>query len=219
MASIDDFRERLRAAMSTLEEPCKPADLARLMAEQDHWETRFWDIADRLFQAVIEPRLTTLVQLFENAHLARHNPRNARSVFLGYQERFPCNARLDFQLFPDYGRRSLVLLRETHISPAFMRFERFSRWEGPLEEVDEEEVTIWIEEQLVLFAKTLLRFTRETAAGEPIPALDPVCGMAVRADPANLLAEYLGHPYYFCSATCRARFLAQPLMFVTVSPE
>lgn len=219
MASLEDFHEQLRAAISNIEEPCESTTLARLMAEQENWEARFWDIADRLFQVVIEPRLTMFVELFENAQLARHNPRNARSLFLGYQERFPANARLEFQLLPDYDRRSLVLLRETHIAPAYMRFDRFARWESRLDQIDDDVVTAWVEGQMLLFATTLLRFTRESAAGEPMPALDPVCGMTVRVDSESAHTEYLGHSYFFCSVTCRDRFQAHPLMFVSITSE
>ena len=41
-------------------------------------------------------------------------------------------------------------------------------------------------------------------------AKDPVCGMSV--DPANAKhrAEHGGQTYFFCSAGCRAKFIAQP---------
>ncbi len=44
---------------------------------------------------------------------------------------------------------------------------------------------------------------------------DPVCGMNV--DPATTLhrAEHAGHRYYFCSAKCRDRFIAEPARYLT----
>jgi heavy metal translocating P-type ATPase len=41
-------------------------------------------------------------------------------------------------------------------------------------------------------------------------AVDPVCGMTVDPHAARHKAEYRGHPYYFCSAGCRTKFLAAP---------
>ena len=41
-------------------------------------------------------------------------------------------------------------------------------------------------------------------------AIDPVCGMTVDPHAARHRAEYRGHPYYFCSAGCRAKFAANP---------
>src|SRR4051794_38722660 len=39
---------------------------------------------------------------------------------------------------------------------------------------------------------------------------DPVCGMSVDPHTAKHRAEHGGRPYYFCSAACRTKFLADP---------
>ena len=39
---------------------------------------------------------------------------------------------------------------------------------------------------------------------------DPVCGMMVDPHATQHKAEHDGRPYYFCSAGCRAKFLAEP---------
>jgi Cu+-exporting ATPase len=41
-------------------------------------------------------------------------------------------------------------------------------------------------------------------------AKDPVCGMTVDPHTAGHTAMHAGRPYYFCSARCRERFLADP---------
>ncbi|MGN6573116.1 MAG: heavy metal translocating P-type ATPase [Pseudolabrys sp.] len=42
-------------------------------------------------------------------------------------------------------------------------------------------------------------------------AIDPVCGMTVDPhNPKGGTADVRGHPYYFCSAGCRTKFLADP---------
>jgi Cu+-exporting ATPase len=45
-------------------------------------------------------------------------------------------------------------------------------------------------------------------------ALDPVCGMTVDPHTAPHRAEHAGHPYYFCSAGCRAKFIADPARYL-----
>ena len=47
---------------------------------------------------------------------------------------------------------------------------------------------------------------------------DPVCGMSV--DPATTAhkAEHDGRPYFFCSAGCRAKFLADPPKYLAPAP-
>ena len=43
---------------------------------------------------------------------------------------------------------------------------------------------------------------------------DPVCGMAVDPHKTQHRAEYAGHPYYFCSANCRTKFVADPARYL-----
>ncbi|HET7849246.1 MAG TPA: heavy metal translocating P-type ATPase [Pseudolabrys sp.] len=45
-------------------------------------------------------------------------------------------------------------------------------------------------------------------------AIDPVCGMTVDPHTARHRADYRGHPYYFCSAGCRAKFVADPQKYL-----
>ena len=52
-------------------------------------------------------------------------------------------------------------------------------------------------------------------------ALDPVCGMTVDPHTAKHRADYRGHTYYFCSAGCRTKFVADPQKYLTAekAPE
>ena len=45
-------------------------------------------------------------------------------------------------------------------------------------------------------------------------ALDPVCGMRVEEERARATAEHAGQQFYFCSTSCRERFLAEPAAFL-----
>jgi P-type Cu+ transporter len=59
--------------------------------------------------------------------------------------------------------------------------------------------------------------------GSPPPApgtvRDPVCGMSVDPHTAEHRAEYEGRPYYFCSARCREKFLANPAQYLEPRAE
>jgi Cu+-exporting ATPase len=46
-------------------------------------------------------------------------------------------------------------------------------------------------------------------------AIDPVCGMTVDPHKTPHRHSYRGHPYYFCSAGCRAKFAADPEKYLT----
>ena len=48
----------------------------------------------------------------------------------------------------------------------------------------------------------------------PSGAKDPVCGMAVEPHTARHRHTHQGHPYYFCSARCREKFIADPARYL-----
>jgi len=43
---------------------------------------------------------------------------------------------------------------------------------------------------------------------------DPVCGMTVDPHTAKHRHQHNGHPYYFCSAKCREKFIAEPAKYL-----
>jgi len=48
---------------------------------------------------------------------------------------------------------------------------------------------------------------------------DPVCGMTVDPHTAKHRHEYRGHTYYFCSAGCREKFIANPEKYLSDQPR
>jgi Cu+-exporting ATPase len=54
--------------------------------------------------------------------------------------------------------------------------------------------------------------------GSPL-ATDPVCGMKVDPATAHHSAEHKGETYYFCSAKCRSRFVADPAAYGDAKPR
>jgi Cu+-exporting ATPase len=52
------------------------------------------------------------------------------------------------------------------------------------------------------------------APGTAHAAIDPVCGMQVDPHSAKHHAEHAGRAYYFCSARCREKFLAEPVRYL-----
>src|ERR1700761_7395290 len=53
-----------------------------------------------------------------------------------------------------------------------------------------------------------------SANGGTALAKDPVCGMSVNPATAKHKAEDAGATYYFCSAGCRGKFVADPARFL-----
>ncbi len=51
---------------------------------------------------------------------------------------------------------------------------------------------------------------KHAAAPAPGSVKDPVCGMDVDPHTAQHRADHGGRTYYFCSAGCRTKFIADP---------
>ncbi len=47
--------------------------------------------------------------------------------------------------------------------------------------------------------------------------VDPVCGMTVDPATAKHKAAHKGHDYYFCSAGCKTKFVADPAKYLEAS--
>jgi len=56
------------------------------------------------------------------------------------------------------------------------------------------------------------------ATDQPGKAVDPVCSMAVDPLTASHKTEFSGSTYYFCSAGCRSKFLADPGKYLKPQP-
>ena len=58
---------------------------------------------------------------------------------------------------------------------------------------------------------------KQAAGGPDKPFTDPVCGMAVRADPTKK-AVHADRAYYFCSVNCMTKFRAYPQVYCDKVP-
>jgi Cu+-exporting ATPase len=60
-----------------------------------------------------------------------------------------------------------------------------------------------------------LAASAETAAASKKKFIDPVCGMSVDPHTTPHRAEHRGRTFYFCSAGCRTKFLAEPAKYLS----
>ena len=61
------------------------------------------------------------------------------------------------------------------------------------------------------------RHVDEASDAKTALAKDPVCGMSVDPATAKHSAEHDGQTYYFCSAGCRGKFVAEPARFLAAA--
>jgi Cu+-exporting ATPase len=62
-------------------------------------------------------------------------------------------------------------------------------------------------------------FHHAEAASAAGRVIDPVCGMSVDPHTTKHRADHAGRPYYFCSAGCRTKFLADPERYLAAKEK
>nr|WP_309646544.1 heavy metal translocating P-type ATPase [Phenylobacterium sp.] len=55
--------------------------------------------------------------------------------------------------------------------------------------------------------------------GDSAKTIDPVCGMTVNPETTVHQASHAGQPYFFCSAGCRTKFVADPQKYLSADRE
>jgi Cu+-exporting ATPase len=48
---------------------------------------------------------------------------------------------------------------------------------------------------------------------QPVSVIDLVCGMTIDKAQAPFASTFRGHAYYFCSASCKAKFDSDPARY------
>jgi Cu+-exporting ATPase len=202
---------RQRLAASEERRRVEADELRRGMNELETRAARYTQVADRLMQEAIRPRLEKLAGFFDNAQVpAGSGGRHTCGYQFDRTHRFPAQATLRLSITRDGQARMVELCYDVTIVPAFGPMPRSDRLVMPLVGIDEERVASWVEEKLLAFLDAYLRL--ETAEPYQIDNVvtDPVCGMAVNKASAPARMDYRGTVYCFCVEQCRQRFAADP---------
>jgi YHS domain-containing protein len=221
MTDLDDLERRVKQRIEAVGERQR-LERDRMVQHMNELEMRcqrYTEVADRLVQNVIGPRVERLARCFENAkvpvdRLGRHTA----LVEFEHTPRFPATASLEFGITRDKDARVLEVVYRLQIRPAYISFKGEDRLCIPVDEVKDEAVTAWVETRLLDAVDTYLQL--ETA--DPYQAdnqeIDPVCLMRFPRSQASAELEYHGLRYYFCVLACRDRFLEAPERYVTRRP-
>lgn len=218
MNALSQFAKRIEEQLSNANrEPHWTAeDAARYMSEVGARREKFEQVAERLIKHFIQPRLELLASRFPNASLAKDQLPGRVVCWFGYCERFPASTKVVFTVEHDVRIERLAVCYEASMVPVFVKLMERDKVTSPLEQIHEDEVAGWVEERLLDFLDCYLRIDRGTDDAEDESVTDPVCGMRIQRTSAVGTETYRGHPYFFCSADCQAKFAREPTAFVQV---
>jgi YHS domain-containing protein len=213
MADINDLDRQIQEKLKGAEErlQLRQNHLQQRMREFQQRQEQYTEIADRLMQQVICPRIRKLAEHFANAKLPGSEQSCHRCLAcFEHTPHFPATTRLELSVSHDGTYENLTVLYNLEILPVFFRFPGEDKLTIPVKGVDEEGVATWVQDKIISFVDTYLRLEVTDQYRMEHLALDPVCGMRVDRAFAPGQVEYRGQVYYFCVEECKKKFMADP---------
>ncbi len=218
MADLIEFATRVKERLTTSnrEPHWGPGDAEKHMALVGGRRERFEEMASRMNDAVIQPRLETIASYFSNACLTKDEPAGHCSCWFGYCERFPASTKVSFVVGHDVHFEHVALCYEASMMPVFIKLNERDKLTLPFDDVSDAAVAVWVEKRLLEFLDVYLRIDRGRDDFHEDASTDPVCGMRISRSDAAASESYRGHPYFFCSRECQERFAKEPSAYVEV---
>ncbi|MCA9667061.1 MAG: YHS domain-containing protein [Myxococcales bacterium] len=209
MSNHKDFSAAIEARLSAVAERNTRRRQAT-EAEMAHRRARLAAFANAAapLRQHIDRRLRTLASYFENATLL-DDAEGATSVCrFEHTPRFPATAKLSLSLAYDAASEEVTLAYDFEILPVLIEYQRHDQLFSPLEQLDVERATRWVEQKLVECLDTYMQLETSPRYHRGDLAVDPVCGMQIRKADAALHIELGGNTIYFCAKACYEQFVA-----------
>lgn len=176
----------------------------------------FEKLAIQLNETILKPRLDIVTNLFPNATRSVEQRPHSSCCFFEFCDRFPVYTSVELTFEHDVRLEKLIVHSQISIMPVFVPFTEQDNLTLSLDSVDEAEVADWVEERLLEFLDTYLRIEADTGESAVNLVTDPVCGMRIHRSAAACSDSFYGHPYFFCSSECLARFQNDPTQYVQI---
>lgn len=214
MDIIDNLTPRLRERLDAVEAErrAQAASVEATMRERLESEARLSAETEPIRRCIVAPLVGILANHFDNAaveHLELPRGFVERCRF-ARTPRFPATAALSIGLEWDVDGHHAWLVATREILPVLMPFDGTDRLQVSLPVPDEAPIRVWVEDRILAFVDACLRVEGGPEYQFGRLHTDPVCGMSVPAGSSDHTADVEGTTYYFCSAACRSRFVADP---------
>jgi len=220
MADVKQLLERIDAAFSDSDKKLKEFRSKEVQKHEGRQQRlqRLEQVFDQL-RSAWRPRLEALSQKFGDR--VKVNPTvtpGRRQAAFEFQSPL---ARIGLRLsaLTDTDVTKVILNYDLDILPVLMEFERHAEIEFPLEQVDVEALTKWLDDRIVAFVKTYLALHENEYYLQDHMVEDPVAGVRFPKYAAAATLEVEGRTYYFIGEETRAAFEQQEEPAVLVKPR
>ena len=209
-AAADGLRERLEYLVHHAEEEraVRVLQQKKQMSEIQQLHDLFIMLSQSWFDSVILPRLAVLSEMFPNAGDTSHVP-TAQSASIVFENGsgYVIRAKFSVSLREKVETGTVVIECETSIFPMFVEYEPLTHTELRLREVSVEQVSVFMDEQILHFADLYLSIHKTNSPYmKDKHAIDPICKMDIFIADAAATTMYKKARYYFCSTECLHTF-------------
>lgn len=204
MSTLDQLVQRMDAEFSAVDEQLKRRQESRVREYASRKE-RLGQL-DELFEklsGIWRPRLEALAAKFgEKVKVTPRITPSAREATFAFQSNL-ARIELRFLATTDHDVRKLILVNDLEIIPVLMQYDTHAEISFPLEQVDVNAVTEWIDDRLVGFVKTYLSLHENDLYLKEEMVEDPVANVRFPKFAAGAKLENQGRTFYFISEETR----------------
>jgi len=214
MGALDDFAARVSRRMQAVRAERASAQAAVEEAMRLRLDTaaRLRAVGEPIQRHVVQPLMEILDRQVDEVSVEHLSlPSGLTSVARrSHTKRFPATARLSVGVAWREETGQLWLAADQAFVPVLLPLDHTTQLQVEPANPDTDAIRSWVEERILAFADACIEVERSPAYAQAQRHVDPVCGMIVAAEPAAYVLEHDGRRHYFCSATCRDRFAAEP---------
>jgi len=209
MPSIDSLVSRVNAELARVAEKARESqEQQRQGADRSRRLEQFTKASRRLREFVV-PRLQVLLDRF--AELVQSRPAIeslARQLTMSFKSSV-ARVVLKWSAAPDPEVRKMILNYHLEILPAWTDYEPHARFEVPLDAMDEEAITAWVDDRIVAFVRTYVGLLAADDGLRDQMVEDPVAKVRFPKVCAQETLEWEGRTYYVLGEETRQEFEMQ----------
>ena len=218
MSADRTFQERVEEIVTAVarERDSRRQTLSSEMTVRETLAEAFDRAAARVQTQLVRPRVEAIARHFDNAHVEElRTPTGAHSrCTFKRTDRYPAAVTLTAGLLYDSERRIASVSCRVEIVPELGEFAKGTHHDVTVDALERGEadagIARFLDEALLRFIEHYLHLEVSPLYQKASTTRDPVCGMTVTAADAPASADHTHHRYYFCSTTCRDKFVANP---------
>jgi YHS domain-containing protein len=207
MPDINSLLQRIDSEFAAGDKKIKELQAEQTQAYEDRQRRlkTFEEVCNRL-RDVCQPRLQALAQRFgEKVKVTPKITGSLREATFKFDSNL-AHIDLRFRASTDQEVRRLVLDYELQILPILMKFVPHVQAEFPLEAVDPEAVTKWLDDRIIEFVRTFLSLHQNEYYLKGHMVVDPVAGVRFPRFAAASTLDWQGKTYYFIGEKTRREF-------------